>query len=186
MAAIESKFRFVGYKIDSIALNMFPAIQILQHSALPPGNWNIGLKIRPPQFFTDSKLYIGGIDCNLQFHVEGAPSEAPSQVTMNIGIAGSFQVSERFTEKHIEESLVKIQMPLLLFPYLRGAITSILANSGYGTLIMPLVNLHELAKIQLASTQIEIVEPKSTSQGSESISRSTDPNVRTVNLPKSR
>jgi preprotein translocase subunit SecB len=35
---------------------------------------------------------------------------------------------------------------MLLFSYLRSAITSIMAHAGLGSFIFPLINVHELAK----------------------------------------
>ncbi|MBI5238132.1 MAG: protein-export chaperone SecB [Deltaproteobacteria bacterium] len=77
-------------------------------------------------------------------------------VKLSIGIAGVFTAEEGRFEKTTEETLIKIQIPTLLFPYIRSAITSILAHAGLGSVLFPLINIHELAKnANLVITEME-------------------------------
>jgi preprotein translocase subunit SecB len=74
------------------------------------------------------------------------------------GIAGLFTVDKGKFDKGTEKGLVRIQIPALLLPYLRGTITSLLANAGYGTVILPLINIHALAEEQLQGTEIKVID----------------------------
>ncbi|MDQ7031324.1 MAG: protein-export chaperone SecB [Desulfonauticus sp.] len=67
-------------------------------------------------------------------------------------------VEEGKLEKEVEEKLVKYQIPALLFPYLRGTITSFLSNAGFASVILPLINIYALAKDYLSDMDIEIID----------------------------
>jgi preprotein translocase subunit SecB len=45
----------------------------------------------------------------------------------------------------MEEKLVRLQIPALLFPYLRPGVTSLLANAGFPGVMFPLINVQALA-----------------------------------------
>ena len=93
---------------------------------------------------------------------DGSDKEETSLETINdivkleIGIAGIFSAEEGKFEKDTEENLVKIQIPMILFPYLRSAVTSIFAHGGLGSFLFPSINVQELAKN--ASLQIQEIE----------------------------
>jgi preprotein translocase subunit SecB len=61
------------------------------------------------------------------------------------GIAGVFS-AESGMDKHLEENMVRFNIPAILMPYIRSAITSILAQAGFGTIVLPLINVYEIAK----------------------------------------
>ena len=45
----------------------------------------------------------------------------------------------------VEDKIIKIQAPAILFPYLRASVTSVLLNAGFSQIQMPLINVNELA-----------------------------------------
>jgi preprotein translocase subunit SecB len=47
-----------------------------------------------------------------------------------------------------EKNMVQINIPAILLPYLRSAITTILSQAGFGTIVLPLINIYEIAKQQ--------------------------------------
>ncbi|MEK7880826.1 MAG: protein-export chaperone SecB, partial [Deltaproteobacteria bacterium] len=126
--------------------------------------WKTQIGIRQPAFFKSTKQYVGGLDITLNYPnpeiqktgVATETGQLQDIVKLSIGISGVFTVEEGRFEKAIEESLVKIQIPALLFPYLRSAITSILAHAGLGSVLFPLINIQELAKnANLMITEME-------------------------------
>lgn len=65
--------------------------------------------------------------------------------------SGEFQItglfaSNKMLEKQIEETLVKVRGPAILFPFLRACVSNILINAGFAQIQMPLVNVGEMAK----------------------------------------
>lgn len=173
---VASAFRFDSYKIDRISYESIPNLNFLGlMGTLDPKGWKFDISFREPLYFKYQKKYVGAIDVTIAYPVppdaystegaaQGMPQVGqansgvpePNIVRMEIGIAGIFSVEEGRFEKEIEENLVKIQIPMLLLPYLRGAATSIFAHSGIGSVIFPLINLHELAKgANLAIKEIE-------------------------------
>ena len=165
MGSIESYFRFEGYKIDRIFYETIPHVNFLGVKAnLPPEGWKTEIGIRQPTFFKSTKQYVGGLNITLNYpnpgtqKIESTAETGQLQdiVKLSIGISGVFTVEEGRFDKATEESLIKIQIPALLFPYLRSAITSILAHAGLGSVLFPLINIYELAKnANLIITEME-------------------------------
>jgi len=159
--SIKSGFRFEGYKIDSISFDSSPNLGLLGFmGGLPPDAWSMEISFRNPLFFEQENIYVGGMDVTIIGSAKnGASGEEGNLIElakMEVGIAGMFSVAEtgRFDEK-IENALVKTQIPALLLPYLRAAVTGVLANSGFGSVILPLVNIHEMAKQSMQEVEVE-------------------------------
>jgi hypothetical protein len=164
--AIKSEFRFEGYKIDTINFETIPEVSFLEISnALNPKGWKFEIAIRPPLFLKNEKKYVGGLDMSIKYPIPEAtlkdgweekfvsdetqkapPVAFTDFVKLEIGIAGIFSAEEGKFPQKTEENLVKIQIPMLLFSYLRSAVTSIMAQAGLGSFIFPLINVHEVAK----------------------------------------
>lgn len=114
-------------------------------------------------YFQKLNVYIGGLEVLVTIpdpdkNPEEATDPAESAlVSLDTGIGGVFTVKKRLDE-NMEEGLAKIQIPALLLPYLRGTITSFLANSGYGTVIFPLINIHAAAKDALKDVEVNVIE----------------------------
>ncbi|MFH1282038.1 MAG: protein-export chaperone SecB [bacterium] len=125
--------------------------------------WEFKIGVRQPIFYKKTNKYIGGIDLGLYLYGQNIKEEDKKPenaiIVVEAGIAGLFAVQEdkRFDEE-TENSLVRIQIPALLFPYLRGAITSLLANAGFGSVVLPLINIHELAKESLKDVNIKVID----------------------------
>ena len=154
MGGVESSFHFDAYKIDRIVFSTLPELNFLTVTGtLDPNGWKFNVGFREPYYFKGAKKYVGGIDVKLTYPIPpvqadesaGTPEEK-NLVTLEIGIAGAFSVEEGKFEKSTEENLVKVQIPMILFPYVRAAITSIFAHSGLGSVYFPLINVQELAK----------------------------------------
>ena len=76
---------------------------------------------------------------------------------------GIFKVAgEKLTEE-AEKNLVRLQIPALLFPFLRSAVSSLFINAGFLGVVIPLINVHELASQAGDKIQIqEAVPPHAT------------------------
>lgn len=150
MRSIESPFRFESYKIDAFSVEVVDDLEFLKSMRnLPSDNWEFRIGLRQPRFFGKSKLYVGGLELDLRLTEDDeSSSEGKDQalVSIHAGISGVFRCKEGELPPDIEGKLVKNHIPALLFPYLRSAITSFLANGGYGSLVLPLVNINTLAE----------------------------------------
>ncbi|KJR43273.1 preprotein translocase subunit SecB [Candidatus Magnetoovum chiemensis] len=172
MGGITSSFRFEGYKIDRINYETINSTEFIEITkTLDPSGWRFAIGIKNPLFFKSLNKYVGGMDIKITYPLSKNQSPEDGDETKNndkeidlpenivkleIGVAGIFAIEDGRLEKATEENLVKLQIPMLLFPYLRAAITSIFASCGVGPMILPLINVHELAKdADLTITEIE-------------------------------
>jgi len=117
--------------------------------------WNLTINIRQPIFVEKEKVYVSGIGCKLELK-SSVGEETPPLARLNASISGKFSTEGGFSVEQ-EESLVRTQMPAILFPYLRGAVTSFLANAGFGPFIFPLINMQEVAKQSLKDVKPKII-----------------------------
>lgn len=121
--------------------------------------WKYCVAIRHPLFFQIPKCYVCGINISVLLpdpeikHEDVKPENALA--LLEIGIAGIFSVEKERIDISIEEIIIKEQMPAILFPYLRSAIALILANAGFGPVLIPLINVPALAKESLKDIKIE-------------------------------
>ncbi len=124
-------------------------------------SWKLEFAFREPFYFTGPKKYITGM--NIKVSLLPNPPEAADVskdflLQVELGISGIFSVEEGRLTKEIENELIKIQAPALLFPYIRSTLTSLLSNAGFGSFILPLMNIQEMAKQSTATADIKIVD----------------------------
>jgi preprotein translocase subunit SecB len=158
--SVDSAFKFVAYKIHHVNLRM-PQVEIGRQPK--EGDvWQVKMGIAVPQYHVKQKAYVSAIDCGLYLFEKDPEKEglSPEQaiVVLEMGIAGVFEVQPGRLEKDIEDRLVRAQLPALLFPYIRGAMTSLLANAGFGSVIIPLVNMNEAGRDALKDKEILIID----------------------------
>jgi preprotein translocase subunit SecB len=126
---------------------MNPKIAYLfDNKPLMPQNINLSIKLRNTEKFdiNGSIHYVGGLSIQVIIHDEENQEE---MLNGEFGISGIFAPVGDM-EKSVEESFARINLPALLMPYIRAAITNILSQAGFGTVLFPLVNVYELAKKQ--------------------------------------
>lgn len=154
MGGIEAAFQFFSYKIDRIDLKLSQHVDAyLYTSPIHPNQVQFEIGIRNPQAIRREGMYIGGMDCRITLFE--TPKLESELVSGEMGIAGVFKVEDRESlPKEAEDYLVRIQIPALLFPYLRAALTNSLASSGFGGVYLPLINVHEIAR----NSDLNIIE----------------------------
>jgi len=155
MGSINAEFQFVSYKID---LFQFSARQDLHYlgitQGIDPSKIKVGLSFRPPLYSTSNALYFGGIEAKVTH-----PFNDESLFELTAGIEGIFQVVEKAQfETDVEQDLVRFQIPAILFPYLRSAITGFFANAGLGSFMFPLINVREMAQQVGNHLEIKVIE----------------------------
>lgn len=153
MGGITSSFRFESYKIDHIFFEMKKILQLLETTGnIDPKAWRFSVSIGKPIYISSHKKYISNLRAGLLLMPNVAEAEQSKAeeieplVTCEVNIAGLFSVEEGRFDKEVEMNIVKLQFPTLLLPYARSAMTSILADAGFGSVVLPLVNMHEIAK----------------------------------------
>ncbi|MHB8772628.1 MAG: protein-export chaperone SecB [Syntrophales bacterium] len=143
--SVKSDFRFLSFKIDEIKLSILHDIGVVQFDCnYEKCEWNQGISIRNPVYFESSKVYLCGLDSAIKLihHKEGNEKKA-TWLKLNMGIVGLFAIEERIPEE-LEKRFVTINAPAILFPFLRAAGSNILASSGFGSVIMPLINMYKV------------------------------------------
>jgi preprotein translocase subunit SecB len=136
--------------------------------SIAPALWDYEIGIRQPAYVKEKKYYACGLDCKVFLFpnkIEEVKKKAEDALLyIETGIAGIFSAvnenkdgQEQLTRfnSDLESKLVRIQMPAILMPYLRGAITSFLANAGFGAVLFPLINVQELADKTLKDIEIK-------------------------------
>ena len=147
-----SQFQFHSYKVDSFTFKSHHSLEVLARNESFK-EWQFRLGMNQPIYFERAKQYV----CFLGFDGRVIKeSEQDPLLELRATISGMFTVRERFRDKALEETLVKIQGPSLLLPYLRSAVTSYVANAGFGTMIFPLINVHQMAEDSLEGIKIKI------------------------------
>lgn len=86
-------------------------------------------------------------------------------------MSGYFKVAEGPLDPELEKNLVRIQIPAILFPFVRSAISSLTINAGFPGVILPLINVQEIAKE--AGDKIQIQEAET--PGAATAAPSTNP-----------
>jgi preprotein translocase subunit SecB len=122
-----------------------------------PEEWKVAYAFRDPIYFEKLNKYIGGLDIQLKLYAETNDAEAETSACeeddtikeilhLEAGIVGTFALGENsFSESQIE-NLVTLQIPSILMPYLRAAVSSFLCSGGWLNAPLPLLNVYEMAK----------------------------------------
>lgn len=157
-----SAFRFESYKVDFLTYRMKSTVAMLSVPGTPENTtWNLQFAFRQPMYLKVPKKYVTGMNVKLLL-LPGSP-EAPgvsedSMLELELGISGLFSVEEDRLAAEVEQELVKVHAPAILFPYVRSTLTSLLSNAGFGSFILPLLNIQEMAKQTPVPLEIKVVE----------------------------
>lgn len=147
---ITSSFQMVSYKIDKLELSVKDEnASLLQKNLFPTEQWAFGVALRAPQYAAKERAYFSGLEVRLIFGDRDHP-----EIELDAGICGLFRVIGDDFSPEVENKIAKIQFPAILFPYLRAAITNILASAGFGSVVLPLININALAEDQLKDVEI--------------------------------
>ena len=153
MGSVVSPLAFLSYKIDNVTLETKTTLGVLTKEFSSKDNWKCSVAFRKPMYLEQENIYIGGM--NARFTCGEKDS---LDVKIEAGISGAFRLEAGILPQETEEKLVKYQLPALLFPYLRATITSLAANAGLGSIIFPVINIHELAKEHLKDLTLEKIK----------------------------
>ncbi len=145
--SLKSEFRFLSYKIDEEKLWILRDIGVLQFDCnYEKHEWKLDVNIRQPIYFKTEKIYVCGLDAVLQLTGKKEKGKKKRKwLRLKIGIAGLFAIDEQIGGD-LERKFVTISAPAILFPYLRAAATNILASSGFGSVILPLINMYKIGE----------------------------------------
>jgi preprotein translocase subunit SecB len=145
--SIKASFDFLSYKVDKVNMKLVNQVSYLfTKGPISPEFIEMSIKLRSTEkyLFSDKVHYIGGLEIQIRIK-NGAAGE--TMMEADFGISGIFNTTDP-VDAHIEENFAKINLPAILLPYLRAAMTNILSTAGFGTVLFPLVNVYELSKKQ--------------------------------------
>jgi preprotein translocase subunit SecB len=157
-----SSFTFKSYLVNIFNLDVKGfsenTLKLLQPGEKPlTGEWSFEVALIHPQYSKSAKVYTCGVKVKSTLRYLLEDKLGDPYCTLEAGIVGQFQADGELS-KEIEENIVKYQAPTILFPYLRGAITTFLATAGFGTVLIPLVNMNKTAEISLKDIPIKVSE----------------------------
>ncbi|AEV28937.1 preprotein translocase subunit SecB [Sphaerochaeta pleomorpha str. Grapes] len=157
---IVADFQFIGYKVDNIKFSVIPSVTILQRREIcNEDSFQFKLNIRSPQRLSNSDneiAYVGGLDIKVRI-LTTINDKKKVIAKGNFGIAGVFKKIGDMPKAQ-EEYMVKATIPSILLGYLRSTISSTFANAGFGSFIIPLINISNIVK----DTNIQIVDAQGT------------------------
>ena len=158
MGGVASGFQFLSYKIDTFHFDARQDASYLGHGhEFDPQKVHISFAFRQPVFDTNTGMYMGGLEARIEHPAEQEGQDCLFQ--LNLGLEGLFQaVEESRFDPQTEKDLVRYQIPAILFPYLRSAVTSFFASAGLGSFVFPLVNVREMAKQAEQNLEIQVIE----------------------------
>lgn len=147
---IASPVFFDSFKVDRLLLQMKPHLELVDFQGmLNPQSWDVQIDLRVPTFFTKRKQYLGGFRMMLMLYPEDMSAEQRNEenflISMDCSIIGLFRVESERMSTEAEHKFIKATIPAILMPYLRAAISSTFATSGFGTVKVPLINMAEMA-----------------------------------------
>ncbi len=153
MGSLESSIKFLSYKVDKFNFQIKRDLEILKVNGNINANAiNFDIAVSRPCFFSKKNIYVCNLQCNINVKIENTDI-----LSLTSSISGAFSSDQRIA-KEMEEKIIKIQMPTILLPYLRGTITSFLANAGFNAVIFPLVNMNEIAEKNLQGLEIQVID----------------------------
>ena len=153
--SIKSDFQFLSYKIDEINFHVKNNVNALIYTYSEDTNIEMNFAVRDiVKSTSDNRTQcMCGLDIRIVIK-DGSSNEIAQG---EFGIEGVFLVDGTL-ENEKEENIVKFQFPTILFPYLRSAVTNILASAGFGSIIFPLINVHNLIANQQEHNPIKIID----------------------------
>lgn len=151
-SSIKAGIQLNSFKMDKIEFSVVPKLSVLASVNNSQTKTDFNVSFRNVIKFSKNSpvLYVTGLRVIVSI----------SQIDTDEKIAnGEFIITGLFSSdlslpKEQEEKLIKHQAPAILFPYLRSAISSVIASSGFSLVVLPLINIYELSK----TVSIEIVE----------------------------
>lgn len=145
--SVTADFQFLSYKIDTIKFSVENSLGVLQcREPIDTDRFQLGIKIRTPQKFVyaDGEAeYVGGLD--IRVGILSPKNDDCEIASGEFGIAGIFK-KIGLLKDGLEEHMVKETIPSILLGYLRSTISSTFANAGFGSVIIPLININKLVQ----------------------------------------
>lgn len=159
---ITSEFILDSFKIDHIKYEMKPNTNLIGFKGMiEPSLWDMQIEFRDPQYFQKENFYITGLVIKMMVFEKGADGikleQNPPLINFVAGIIGKFIPKDGRFQKDIEDNFVKSNAPAILLPHLRALVSSSFALIGLGTVVIPLINIHETAKNVYKDKEITIV-----------------------------
>ncbi|GBF49386.1 hypothetical protein LPTSP4_08990 [Leptospira ryugenii] len=163
-SSIIAPIAFESYRIDKADIEMKPYLQLLaNYNQVDFVNVWFSYGLREPTFLKADKLYVVGFNLEVKFYKSEIAIEdrekAESMIDLKLGIAGMFSVvDENRLPLEVEERLIKINGPTILFPYARAAMTLLLSLAGFPAFLFPILNINELSKKAGEAMEVRVVE----------------------------
>lgn len=159
-----SSMEFLNYRVVELKL-----ASGLEPSTTPGGipddaEWRIGIGLGDVAHYQDDDIYVSYLSAKMAL----LPSSINKVQTRRyeedaLSAEGTIYGVFRFAanaeiDPALKQNLLLNQTPALLMPFLRAAISGLLALAGYGAVPMPLINMARIAE----TTPRSIVEVKNT------------------------
>jgi len=140
-------FQFVSYKVDSIEFRTANNVGVLKcKNSIEAEQLSFSIAIKEPQRYRKEGIttfYIGGLVAKVQLLAKDKP--AIEMASGSFSITGLFEKHGEITLDQ-EEYMVKATIPSILLGYLRSTITGTIANAGFGSVVLPLININNMVK----------------------------------------
>jgi len=144
-SSLKSDFSFLSYKVDKLEMSILQDIGVIKFDCNYDNfEWNQSISIRKPIYFESIKVYLCGISSVVTLKPKKQKNKrTKAWLRLRIGMVGLFSVEDRIDEA-LERKFVSISAPAILFPFLRATCANLLASAGFGSVVMPLINMYKV------------------------------------------
>jgi preprotein translocase subunit SecB len=132
MKPIVSKIKFESFKITQS--QFFVESNFHEPSQIEQFEFNL---TKNAVLSSDKKSYFLDITIDL--------TNQDSSLKLFVACRGLFKTDEEIDETYLQENMVQINSPAILFPFIRSFINTLSVNSGYGQMILPAINFAKMA-----------------------------------------
>ena len=142
--SIESGIQFLRYKMDKVEFSTNHSLRLLEDSVSDFScEYQFGIPDAICYEMENDYIYVVPLLTKMTMF----PKDDKTQILAQ----GEFQITGLFTsnrllDKEVEEKLIKVRGPAILFPFMRANVSNILMNTGFAQIEMPLVDVGEMSK----------------------------------------
>lgn len=149
---MRSGMEFLNYRVVDLALRSGTEVSASIRGLPDKTRWRTGIGLGDVIHYRDEDYYVASVSAEMTLLPLGTDDGGDGQdenciLASSGSIYGVFRVSQGAgIDPALRDKLLLNQAPAILMPFLRAAITGMLALAGYGALPLPLINMAALAE----------------------------------------
>ena len=143
-----SAMEFLTYRVIDADLHVEPLTALLFARSEEDTQWQV--RVTLCDITVDNGIYIVPVHVGmrlLKLREFEEKQEAEPYVTTNVTVAGVFRFSQgNDWSDALRDKMLRNQAPAIVFPFVRATIGTLLNNAGFGSVVVPLMNMNTIAE----------------------------------------